>query len=113
MHVALVAHIPNEFVFGCVKDAVQRNRQFDHAKIWPEVPAIPGQARDHLLPDLFGQPEQLVDSQLLDLRRTLNRFEIVAHTCSGSWGDNGFNVISPPAFLSSCWIFTSASASLS
>ena len=41
----LVAHVPDEFVLGRGEDLVQRDGQFDHAEVGPEMAAILGRAR--------------------------------------------------------------------
>jgi hypothetical protein len=58
---------------------MQRNGQLDDAEIGAQVSAVPGQTSDHLLPDLFGQLQQLVRRQSLDVSWTLYQFEILAH----------------------------------
>src|SRR5215472_2137294 len=63
MDVALVADIPNEFVFGRAENKMQRDGQLHHSKVWAQVPAVFRQPRNHLLPQLFSQFQQLLDSQ--------------------------------------------------
>src|ERR1035438_2172224 len=50
VHINLVADIPEEFVFGRGKDAMQRQRQLHDAEVGSKMPAVLGQDGDELMP---------------------------------------------------------------
>jgi hypothetical protein len=67
VHIALMADIKNELVFRCIEDAVQRQRQFDHAEIRPEMSADRGRV-------FFGKnADQFIADFLRELRQILFR----------------------------------------
>ena len=53
--IALVADIENKLVPWRVEDAVQCNRQLDHAKIRPQMAAGLGEDANQFLADFLGQ----------------------------------------------------------
>ena len=81
--VNLVAHVPEKLVLGRVEDVMQRQRQLHHAEVRSHVPAVLGQHGDEFMPDLLGQLLQLIQRQLLDVRRAVHHLEILAH--DGVW----------------------------
>ena len=48
VNVCLVAHIPDDLVFGRVEHVVQRHRQLHHAQAGPKVPASLGHGVDQV-----------------------------------------------------------------
>ena len=55
MNVALVADIPNKFVVRCGKDIVQRNGQFYHPQIGPQMPSVGGEFCDQFRANFVRQ----------------------------------------------------------
>jgi len=58
VHVALMTHIPDEFVLGRLKDAVQRECEFDHPEVGSEMATVLGQDGDQLLADFPGREKK-------------------------------------------------------
>ena len=75
----LMAHVPDKFVLGRIKDTVQRNGQFDDAKIRAEMAAAPGESGDQLLADFTGQFLQLRERELFDVFRPVHHVEVSVH----------------------------------
>src|SRR5437867_6178097 len=79
MDVHLVAHVPNKFIFGRAKNAVQRQRQFDDAKIGAKVATVFGEGSNEFLPDFLSKFMQLGQRQFFDMDRAVHHLEISAH----------------------------------
>jgi len=79
MDVALVAHVLDELVLGRVEDAVQSQRQFNDAQVRTEVPAVPGEHCDEVLPNFDGQFLELRQREFLHVLRPIYHVEISAH----------------------------------
>ena len=79
MHVNLMAHVPDKFVLGRVKNAVQREGQFHHAEVGAQMAAALGQAGDQFLPDFGGQFRKLRQREFLHVLRSVHHVEISAH----------------------------------
>ena len=77
--VALVANIPNELIPGRGKDIVQRQGQFHHTQIRPQMAAISGEHRDEFVPNFLRQRLQLFDGQLLDVSRVIHHIQVSVH----------------------------------
>ena len=56
MDVNLMADVPDKFIFGCIENVVERNRQLDHAKIRPQMSPVFRQPTNQLPADFFSQP---------------------------------------------------------
>ena len=67
VHVALVGHVEDEFVLRRTEDAVQRDRELDHAEIGTDVAAVLGGDGDETLADLLGEQRELLRSEGLDV----------------------------------------------
>ena len=78
VHIALVTHVPQEFVLRCRENLMHRDRQLNHAQIRPQVPTGLGQLGDQLLTHLVSQLQQLLLRQLLDVFRPLNHVQVAA-----------------------------------
>ena len=98
VNVRLMTDVPNELVFGRVKHSMERECQLDHAEVWPQMPAVPGEHRDQLVPDFFGELRELVHRQFLDVGRMINHVQKSVHSFSngvmGFWS-NGVRENSP------------------
>ena len=80
MHVGLVADVENKVIGRCIKNAMKRNCQLDHAEIGAEMAARLGQDRDQLIAyflrelrevierDFFTSAGELIESR----RRAIN-----------------------------------------
>ena len=80
VNVGLVAHVENELVLGRAEHAVQRDGQFDHAEVRPEVSADArrvGLAHhvDQLLADLLGELREVALGQRLQVVGRLDLVE--------------------------------------
>ena len=73
--VALVADIEDEPVLWRVEDAMQRDRQFDHAEIRPEMSAGLRQNIDELFAHLLRELRQLLFRDRFDVRGRTDSFE--------------------------------------
>ena len=67
VHVTLMAHVPHKFVLRRGKDKVQRDGQFDHAEIRPQMASILGQFDNQVVADFPGQLAQLIQGQFFDV----------------------------------------------
>ena len=67
--VALVGDVEDELVARCIENAVQGDRELDHAEVGPEVPAVVRGDLDEFLADLLGEAVELVDRQGLHVGR--------------------------------------------
>ena len=67
VHVALVGHVEDEFILRRTKDAVQCDRELDHAEIGPDVAAVLGGDGDETFADLLGEQRELLWSEGLDV----------------------------------------------
>ena len=67
VHVPLVGHVEDEFVLWRTEDAVQRDRELDHAEIGTDVAAVLGRDGDETLADLLGEQRELLGSEGLDV----------------------------------------------
>src|SRR5437763_2448411 len=74
--VTLMAHIPDKFVFGRGKDAMQCERQLDDPEVRPEMAAVLRQLGDQLLADFLRERRQLLDCELLQLRRAIDHIQV-------------------------------------
>ncbi len=72
MDVGLVADVKNKLVCWGVEDVMHCQRQFNHAKIRPKMPARLRQDQDHPLPNLLRQRLQLRNGEALDVRRRVD-----------------------------------------
>ena len=77
--VDLVADVPDELVLGRGEDAVQRDGQLHHAEVRAQVAAVLGEHGDQFVADLLRQLLQLLQRQLLDVRRAVHHVEVSAH----------------------------------
>jgi len=59
VHVALVAHVPDELVAGAIKDTVKGDGKLDDAEVGSQVPAGGGYRGDDFMPELGSQFLQL------------------------------------------------------
>lgn len=59
VRVTLVPHVEEQFVFGKIEDEVQGKRQFYHAEIGREMPAVFAYGGDDLLAAVVGERFQL------------------------------------------------------
>src|SRR5438094_119821 len=89
--IGLVTGVPEDPVVGAAKDAVQGQRQLDHAEIGPQMTSGLGNRRHQELPDLFGERTQLRLAERADVRRTRDPVE---YRCTG-------NLVHIPLFESS------------
>ncbi|EWS62375.1 hypothetical protein Y695_04398 [Hydrogenophaga sp. T4] len=72
MRIGLVAHVPDQAVFGGVEDVVQRDGEFHRAEVGTEVAAGAGHAVDHEGPQFIGQRMQLGTGELAQVGRRFN-----------------------------------------
>src|SRR5262245_7572708 len=79
VNVALMTHVPDEFVSWCVENPMQSDSQLDDTKVRAEMTAILRQHGDHLLTDFRGELLQLFNCQLLQMNRTIHHIEVSAH----------------------------------
>ena len=79
--VRLVPGVEDDGVVRRVEDAVQGDRQLDHAEIGAEVAAGARDVLDQELAHLAGEPGQLFDRQRVEVTRARDRRE-KRHPCS-------------------------------
>ena len=60
VNVNLMAHIPNEPIFGSREDFVQCDGQLDHPEVGAEVAAGLAEGGDQFIADFLGQRRQLL-----------------------------------------------------
>ncbi len=58
MGIALVADVPDNLVFRCIKDGMQGDGQFDHAQTRAQMPAGDGNRRDGFSAEFIGKAAQ-------------------------------------------------------
>ena len=73
--VALVADVEDELVLRRVEDAMQRDRQFDHAEVRAEMAAGLRKNADQLVAHFLRELRQLLLLQRLDVRRRTNALQ--------------------------------------
>jgi hypothetical protein len=59
-----MADIPDNLVFGGIKNPVQGDTQFDNAQRGTEVPAVSGNRSDNLPTQFLGKPGKFAARQL-------------------------------------------------
>ena len=64
VRIGLMAHIPDDAVFGRVEHVMQGHRQLDRAQVGTQVATGTGNAVQQKLPQLFGQGLELLTRQL-------------------------------------------------
>src|SRR5205807_7562762 len=67
MDVRLVPGVPEDPILRAVKDAMERQRQLDHAEIRAQVAAGLGDAGNQELTDLLGESAQLCIAQRAEI----------------------------------------------
>ena len=77
--VGLVAHIPDQPVFGGVEHIVQGNGQFHRPQIGTEMPSGLRHGLHQAIAQLLGQRRQVFTRQLFQLRWRLNPFQQSIH----------------------------------
>ncbi len=70
-----MADVKDEFVARSFEDAMQRDRQLDHAEIRPKVAARLGENVDQLVPHFLRELRQIVFLQRFDVRRRTNALQ--------------------------------------
>jgi len=74
-----MAHVPDKFVLGRIKDTVQRNGQFDDAKIRTEMSTTLGKSGDQFLANFAGEFLKLRQREFFDVLRSVHHVEVCAH----------------------------------
>ena len=69
VHVTLMPHVEDEMILGRVEHPMQRKRQFHHAEIGSEVPAVFAHAKNEIVPDFGSEGGQLLIGEALDVLR--------------------------------------------
>ena len=77
--IGLVAHIPNQAIFGGVEHIVQGNGQFHRPQIGTEMPTGLRHGLHQALAQLLGQRRQVFTRKLFQVRWRLNPFQQSIH----------------------------------
>jgi len=80
VNVGLMADVEEKAVARGIEDVVQGERQFHHAEIRSQVPAIVGEHGDHPFPDLTGELIQFGRREFLDLLGGIYAFKYGCHS---------------------------------
>ena len=108
VNVALMAHIKDKLVFWSFKNTMQRDRQFDHAKIGSEVAAGIRKNLDEFVADLLSELRKRTGVEFFQVRRRLNRLKK-----RSSWCVRGREVqVSLSGSKSSSFVFPRASRAM-
>ena len=75
MGIALVAHVPDDFVGGGVEYGVQRDGQFHHAQARRQVAAHGGELFEDEGADLPRELLHFLHAEALEVGRAADRFE--------------------------------------
>ena len=75
VNVGLVAHVPQQFVGRQVQDAMKCERQFDHAEIGSEMPAVARARHDQHVANLASEVVEILAFERFNVGRRVDVFE--------------------------------------
>ena len=90
-----MADIEEDLVGRCLEDTMQRDRELDHAEVWPKVASRFGQGFDQFLPDLLGKCGQGTLRQFFQVGWGINTLQQVPRMLRIHDSSNGLSADSP------------------
>ena len=83
--IGLMAHVPDQAIFGRVEGVMQRHRQFDDAKARAQMTTGDGHRADGLATQFVGDLRQFLLREFAQIRRQMDRVEQGGLTLSHGW----------------------------